>query len=421
MRQDAEPTGYFALGYLLVIILCANDFLNLGDWVHIHGTFNIRDLGNALVMIGTLIMLVKRNGDPALRTSMSLLILLYLFMISLHVAVASFLYGQPLKDGILSARHQFYYLSFFLFVLVLDTPYRIERFLNMLTLLAVVIFMLGIINYMGFTLFSHKWAEGQGERAGVTRGFLPAMEVVSIAALWEFSKFVQSGKLGKGGVTSVILFGAHVFRQTRMRTIGLIGVFVFLLVRRRQWRTLLITGLVGFVAIVILEVVMEKHVITSQLTSAVENVVESEGSWRGRIIQLQIATDAFLQHPIMGTGSAVLRAGDAAQSYDEYRELSLLQLQADLGYATWLKSFGIIGMLWLLAFYFVWWKMIKHTQKRLGQALGELVNFGSGLLLWLAGTFVTLNHFMYVGGITMVCLGAAIVVRVHGFGGSYTK
>src|SRR5690606_24008960 len=188
--------------YLMVVILCANEFFNLGGWTHLEGRFNVRDVGNALIMLGVLVMVARRPNDIALRSPMSVLIILFLFIVLFHVSLASFVYGQPIKAGLLSARHQFYYLSYFLFLMALNTPEKIERFLNMLTLLAVVIFFLSLVNYAGITIFVHKWGEGHGERFGVTRAFIPAMNVLGVAALWEFSKFAEKGKFSQGGIAA---------------------------------------------------------------------------------------------------------------------------------------------------------------------------------------------------------------------------
>lgn len=411
-RSSREQSkGYLSLAYLIVIILCANQFLNLGAWTHVEGKFNIRDVGNAMIMLGVVVMLVRRFGDPALRSPMTLMIVLYLFLVVVQVAVAALIYHQPLIQGALSARHQLYYLSFILFLLVLDSPEKIDRFMNMITLLALAIVVLSVINYFGPTIYDYKWAEGHGERAGITRAYIPAMDLLGAATLWEISKFSEKKRVINGGVTGLILFAAHVFRQTRMRTVGLVGVVLLMMVQRKKWAALAAIAAIGGMGTAILEIGFDIPVVTSQFTSAFENVEEGEGSWKGRMIQLEASMNAFMEHPVIGTGAGVLRAGEAGDAIANYRELHLVALKADLGYASWLKSYGIVGMIWLISFYVIWWKKTQKA-KSLRDDLSHMTTFCLGLLIWLAGTFITLNHFMSVGGIVVICIGAAIAIRL---------
>lgn len=420
-NKKFRATDFWGLAYLFLIILCANEFLNLGAWTHISGKFNVRDIGSALIILGLVRMIMLHRRDPALWTPMSVLILLCLVMVTFHVGIASLYYGQSLMDGILSARHYTYYLSFFVFLNVLNTPLAITRFLNALTLMAIAIFALGIINYMGFTIFAQKWAEGHGERGGVTRGFLPAMTIISIAAVWEFSKYAQSGGLKSGGLASVILFGAHIFRQTRMRTIGLLAVLLFLLFRRRKWKAIYGVVLAGVIGVSVLEVMLDVQIITSQVTSAAENIAEGEGTWGARVSQLESAYDAFMAHPIIGSGSAVLRAEEAVSIGNSYRDLYVLQYKADLGYASWLKAFGMVGLVWLFSFFYIWWKMARQSIEFYGKYYEEITAFGLSSGFWIAGTFITLNHLMYVDSVVIVCACAAIVVRMYSFIGEYQR
>ena len=411
----SSPKGYFKLIYLLIIILSANQFLNLGAWVHIAGVFNVRDMGNVMILIGIIILLFRRGVDPIIRNRVSLLILLYLFLVGIHIALASLYYGQPLIQGMLGARHHLFYLSFFLFLIILDSPEKIRRFLNMLTGLALVIIVLALINYFGPTIFSHRWAEGHGVRGGVVRGFIPGMNIVSVAAIWEFSKLTERGRFGFGSMAGLVLFVAHVFRQTRMRTVGLILVILWLLGSRKRYGVLAAVLFIGITGSVIMQLMTGKDILSIQIVTAFEDVIEGEGTWRGRALQLETALNAFMEHPVLGSGSLVLRPDQVANIGGAYNELYALQYKADLGYASWLKSFGIVGILWLFLFMWFWWTGSRKIQRIAGAAMLVEASFLEALLIFFAGTFLTLNHFMYPGTIVFVCMGAAMVVRLMSF------
>jgi hypothetical protein len=126
-------------------------------------------------------------------------------------------------------------------------------------------------------------------------------------------------------------------------------------------------------------------------------------------------------HPIIGSGSAVLRAEEAATFGSSYQDLYSLQYKADLGYASWLKAFGMVGLIWLFGFLYYWWRMAAKSADLFGIHYPEITAFGLGSFFWVAGTFITLNHLMYVDSIVIVCACAAIVVRMYSLIGEFRR
>ena len=104
----------------------------------------------------------------------------------------AFYYQQPIIDGLIAARKQYYYLSFFLFAVLLSDRDRIRTTLDLLSLLALALFFLGLVNYFVHPIFNHKWAEGQGIRGGIVRGYIPGMQIIVLACIWQAYKLVKT-------------------------------------------------------------------------------------------------------------------------------------------------------------------------------------------------------------------------------------
>ncbi|MBK7167689.1 MAG: hypothetical protein IPH83_00060 [Gammaproteobacteria bacterium] len=124
------------------------------------------DLGLVLIFGGLGVILLNRNAN--FRNCLNIFgffSLAYLLLVAAHASIAAFYYQQPIIDGLIAARKQYYYLSFFLFAVLLSDRDRIRSTLDLLSLLALVLFFLGLVNYFVHPIFHHKWAEGQGIRA----------------------------------------------------------------------------------------------------------------------------------------------------------------------------------------------------------------------------------------------------------------
>ncbi len=406
------------LFYLLLVVLCANEFLDFGPWWHIQGKFNIADVGNILSWLGVGLFLFRRGVPKFVRNPFSILIISYLVFVGIQISLGSLYYDQSLIFGLLGARHQFYFLSFFLFLFLLDSPAQIHKFLNILTVVALIAVVLGIINYFGPVILYHKWAEGQRVRSGITRAFIPAMAVVSFAVLWEMNKWIMAPRRKmSSGVQGWLLVGAHVFRQTRMRLFGIVAVIAGMLVLKRKFGYLLIAAFISISAIIIVGFIFEENIILSLFSSAADNLVHKSGSWQGRAIQLQTDIKHFLEHPLIGSGTSTLRVDLTSGSVSSPSELEQWSLayKDDLGYTHWLKSYGIVGMIWLLSYFYLLWHQGRYLMRKANKNLQVIASFTVSYTAFVIGTFITLNHMMFPYGIVLICLLTAIIVRMKYF------
>lgn len=401
--------------YILLIILAANEFLNFGTWWHVQGKFNIADVGNLLAWLGVSCVILRSKKIPKeFKTPLSVLIIAYLFFVCFQVGLGSLYYNQSLVVSLAGTRHQFYFFSFFLFLHLLETPAQIRNLLNCLTAIAIIAVILGLINYFGPTILSHKWAEGQWVRSGISRAFLPGMPIISFAVIWEMTKWVEGKTKNKQAfIWGWLLMGAHFFRQSRMRVFGVIAVLIGLLFFKRKIRHIILTGIITLFAIVAVNVYMSENIIMNLFTGAAEDLTEGGGSWRGRLIQLETDFEEFKKHPLIGSGASAIRldsAGGYTTSTDS--EMFALAYKADLGYTHWLKAYGLVGFIWLAVFFFLLWNYARKSVRRSGSENRDITTFSVSFTVFIIGTFLTLNHMMFPHSIVLVSLIAAIIVRM---------
>lgn len=406
---------YIGIIISLLIILCANEFLNFGWWWHIHGVFNIADVGNFLAWLGLAVMFLKGDLRTLWKAPISYMVLAYLLFVVVQISLAAFYHEQPLTTGFVGSRHQFYYASFFFFFLYFDNTEKIRGILNATTVVAMIALALGLINYLGPNILTHKWAHGHGIRSGIVRPFIPGMSILSLAIIWEFSKFISATKFRLSpGILTLVLLAGHFFRQTRMRIIGILVVFLVVLLIKRKFKLLLSSLFLLVSSVITVGLIMEENIIIDPLISAYVDVSSSSGaSWRARIEQARLVFEEFKEHPILGSGSISLRLSRSSIVTSKKAQLASLGYMSDFGYLHWLKAYGLLGMIWLIAFFSLLWSSIKKISRRGAKADEDITFFAGSSVAFLVITFFTLNHLMFPNSIVLVCLLAAIIARLN--------
>jgi O-antigen ligase len=93
--------------------------------------------------------------------------------------------------------------------------------------------------------------------------------------------------------------------------------------------------------------------------------------------------------------------------------MQLLTAKSDLGYSSWLSSYGLVGVVWFFFFYYVQFSMVRKVLKR---AVGEdsiLAHFAMSYLVFELVSFITLPHLLHPESIILNTLVAAIIVRLY--------
>ena len=406
-------TVWFKLTFFALLFFFANEGFSLGPWWHKPGQFNVADFGNALLWIFVLFSPALARKRKEVFNPISALVIFYILFATFQIILAKFNYGQSLFDGLIGIRHQFYYLSFFAFLLLFDRVETIEKLLNLLVIMGIILVLLGVINYFGPKILYHRLVFAEKIRSGITRAYIPGMAIVTLAALWSFIEWIHGKKITLTLSATIFLLAGHLLRQSRMRFVGLISVMALNLTFKKRWKPLLLLLLLSVGSFYLLEVKMQERIITNIFSTAYTDVVKKKGTMKPRLDQMRIDFEEFKKHPLFGSGLAAIRwttEGGGSRLQILMKDLSY---RSDLGYTHWIKFYGITGLIWLfLFFFFQGYYGLKVLRNTSGTAK-LLAVFSTSYLLFVVVSFFTLNHLMFPWGITTVCLNAAIIVKLY--------
>lgn len=391
---------------IILIIVIANRLFFLFPWIHIKGVFNVTDLGLVIIIIG-LILTFFRTPEKFKRilNPISIFVFSYFMMVIIQVSLASFFYGQGLLHGFIAVRHQFYYLSFFLFLLLFDTNEHCANTLNFLSYIGLFVGALAVVNYFGFTLFYHKWAEGHGERSGIARAYVPAMTLIGLCFIWQLTKLNLNQNKMRSWLLTIVFYAIHVFRQTRGSLLGITAAAILQLISLKKFKQITILTFTFIFFFLALGMVTTDNILLSLFKSTYEEINQESGTWKPRLKQMEFGISEFKKHPWLGNGGEALRGGRHSVI-----KTTAIVYKADLGYISWLKAYGIIGVTWLIFLFSYIWKSANKLSKSESTTLIGL--FTLGFVNYIILSFVTLNHLMYPEGIVAFSLVLSILVTL---------
>ena len=382
---------------LFLIILCANYFFYLIPYYHIPGKFNMWDVGNGLIILAIIIQLFRNRNLSILNNIFSWFIFIYLLIIGIQIGLINIIWGQSLIDSFIAIRHQLYYLSFFLFLLTINTPDKIRYFIKILSFIGFFIVIIAIINYFNPGIFYYKWTYGHGIRGGIKRAFIPSMDIICLLFFWYLSRYI----LVHGNINllwTVFYYFAIIFRQTRSRIA--VGTFVLLsfLLWHRKFKYL-ITLLCAFAFIIsTITIVTGKNIFFYNLKSTIQDILHQQGTWAARMEQMKVSWELFKKYPWTGA-AAFLRIVEGVPE----EKVGMIIAKTDIGYMAWLKCYGIPGIIWLFLLIFIFYLKNFKLLKTISVENLDIVYFNLLYFTFVILSFVTLNHFMKPFGIPLVC------------------
>jgi len=392
-----------SLIYCFVIIFCANE-----GFVYFASGERMADVGNLLILLGIVYFLIKKADIRILNNPITYLIILFLVLMSIQAALSSFYFNQGIVKGIIVSRHQFYYLSFILFVMFLDTTEKIEKMFLLLTIAAVIMFFYSLYLYM-FTNLSH----GSLTRSGIKRPIIAGIDLMGLLFFWNFSGWIYSlENKTKSASMTLSFFAIHIFKMTRIRIIGILLIMGWLLVKKKKVKEIVILTVLIIIVIGVLQVTMKENIILNLFSSAVTDVSESTGTWDEREVKGDIAIREFMKNPIFGSGLLTLSVKKENVSSAVYEKIMTTRDMSDLGYLNWLKAFGMVGMLWLVLFIFTI-LLIAYKAVKISEGREKIIAIcGLSYFCFVVFTYITLPNFHIPRGIIYICLISAIVSRV---------
>ncbi|MBK9665205.1 MAG: hypothetical protein IPO61_05540 [Gammaproteobacteria bacterium] len=389
--------------FLLAIFAMGNELFSL-----VPDTIPTLDIGLLLIFGGLAAILLNRNAN--FRNCLNVFgffSLAYMLLVAAHASIAAFYYQQPIIDGLIAARKQYYYLSFFLFAVLLSDRDRIRSTLDLLSLLALVLFFLGLVNYFVHPIFHHKWAEGQGMRGGITRGYIPGMQIIVMACIWQAYKLVKRSRISYTQLLYLMtLLGAVLFRQTRAHLLVVLGVIGLMLLINKRWSILLLGSLVLFLGTIALSFYTQENLIVSAVTSTYLDLSEGSGTWGARLNQIQNSSEQLAETFWTGSGGVTIRATGGWEAIGS--TLGLITRNMDLGYFVWLKFYGLPGLILLLVLFAGYASHVLNIRRVTVPEDRELLGFAGYYFLAILVSMITLPYLTSADGIILSCLAMSI-------------
>jgi hypothetical protein len=139
---------------------------------------------------------------------------------------------------------------------------------------------------------------------------------------------------------------------------------------------------------------------------------------RRALQQMQVVVQQFREHPVIGSGATAIHiilgpSGGTQSGGADATESEALAYISDLGYASVLKGYGLLGLSWLTTFMLTLFIQAYRAYQQGNLQQRTLALFALGYLLFVTISGITLNHFMYGPGILMLCLVAALLARLR--------
>jgi len=400
--------------YSTIVIVLVYDLFYVVPWAFIRGVFDISDVALVLVWLGLPVAVMWKKQIKILVNPISWMVIAYLLLVGVHIAFAAIHYNQTILNGFIAVRGQLFYLSFFVFCLLLDKTKKTIILLNLITIIALVVLSLSVLNYFGLSIFHHWRVEGWHEiRSGIRRAYIPGMSLLNFALLWQFIRWLKGEKNKRhylAGSTLLLLAG-HFFHQSRGQIWGLLGATVVILFLTRKYRHFILICCAGIVAAGVASVTMEENIVLNPFTTTVDDLSKGAGTVRGRFDQIITDLNEFRQHPWVGSGLIAVRFSKYESDRRMARAMGGKVRKQDLGYTHWMKMYGLVGIIWLAGFIWLLWRRGRWALRSAEEQQRCVALFAVAYLVFVIVSSVTLNHFMIPERIILLCLTAAIVVR----------
>ena len=409
MKGAGGKLGWFTQFYIVLVLLCGFNFFDLFRCTNLPGIFNVSDIGILLIVLGIIVKFIRKGPKPIFRINITLYLLIFFVLLLLQVCQANLYYNYSLIRGCMAIRVYGYYLFALYLLYVIDSPLKLQRLVSIMSILGLIALILAIINGYITRIFIDAQAEGQGLRLGMERIHIPAISMVSTVSILKVCDMIAAGRRLNvvAGFWSLIFFVALLIRQTRMRLGGLFVAVASLFFLKGKIKLSILSFLLGLFVVWVVQLTSGVKFVekTIEFTTEEYHLQDSgRGSWGERLLQMQRDFKLFREHPVFGTGAAAIRVDKNISVLSGGNKLFDLGYKADLGYTSWLKSFGVVGMFWLMMLFIKFLRIGLKNYKSSNLPREHLGLYVLGSTIYLFFSFLTLNHFMYKGGIVMIAV-----------------
>jgi hypothetical protein len=417
---------------LLLFILCDGFCLLPEKYVVLPGVFRIRDSIFIILPVFFLFSLPNffrafyRFGEEAMW------VLAACALVLISPLMADIFFGQSYLTGLLLIRHNLSYLTFFMFVLLLRPYDDLDRLLRLLSILMglYIIALLLTKFFPGLELVHYQkgyYEEmGSAVRFGEFRLFFPYADFAVLLYCITLSRLLYAPKTDSGWrkfwefAFILLVAYASLSTFTRILVFSLLPVTVFALFFSPR-------PLLRYAAIFMVLVFVSAHMLNLGWSSSGVSFIESSKLGKmlfkssgldeevGRKFQLRVCMENFIKSPIVGVGT--LASGKFSEDREApmrtYRKFGFF-LVGDLGYPRIAAEWGLLGLAWVIWFY---WYLYRRSRETLAAALkrgdapeAEAVARGMRyFLIFLFITGFTIPTFIYMEGIPVIILALALM------------
>lgn len=376
----------------------------------------------SLIFYSTVLRVLHRFHEE------SMLIITACVLVLLSPLMALLFFDQPYLTGLLLLRHNLFYLTFIMFVLLLRPRDQLDNSLMILNILfCVYIVFLLFTKYfpsLGLIHYQEGYYESIGYmRFGEHRLYFPSENVPILLYCLALAGILhprrKKGSLRKASAVLFIFLLIYAILETGTRAVFislfLTTTFALFTSNQRMLRNMAIASTIIIICAQTLAVEVSGRGISFLEDSKLGKIVmlsdklppETE-----RMFQVSMYMKHFIKSPLTGVGN--LRSGkthdEAQRTYRKYGFWNAV----DIGYLKMAAENGMVGMVWVVWLYSYLYRRSKQTLKKalaLGdEPIAEAVARGLRyFLIYLAISGFTLPHLVVPDRIPAIVLALAIM------------
>ncbi len=374
-----------------------------------------RDLATLVTVAASFLAVVFKPSVLKTNKEITGFVVFLLFLIVLQPFLASLQFGQSVLNGFIAIRVMALFLLYFLLLSLFRDLQQFVRLIRYVNWMMVAVAIASLYQYFVGGLFQTVYVIDMF-RSDVPRADVPGFRLMSFLLVWNLTIFFAAGasRRARAGFMAGLFMVVHILRQTRSLLIAAAGVIVVCLFRSRMtaWMMVAAIGCIGALGLWWAGDDVAVGLAVNPFSSAAEEVYEGTGTWGSRLQQAKFAWDVFLEYPLLGSGGSAIRMlpDEARTTYQGM--LANIAYTADLGYLSFLKTFGLVGMIWLLwIFYYVYSYVRRNTKSNREIYVKDtdfILSFLFSFLVFLMISSVTIPWFLQSDGIVVISIFLAM-------------
>jgi hypothetical protein len=341
-------------------------------------------------------------------------------------------FGQPYVRGLVLIRQNFFWLSFFIYAALIRDLKDVDKLLRIFVMIfgiyVVILFLTKYFPQLGLIHYDIRFYDNRGmTRFGEFRLWLPFVNIPIMLYFIVLAKLLYIEK--NETVLRIIyyfsfvmfIFYAVLSTSTRIYLFSLLIATLFALFscKRPVLRFTAITIFFLFVSLQIMSMgISEGGIFGDTKLGKMTSEATKFDREKGRQMMVDMFIKQFLRSPILGVGTLatginkglVYNVDNVIATYRKYGFFST----SDLGYPKIATENGLVGLAWVCWFLSYFYRRGKQTltlARNHGNLPGvEALCRGSiYFVVYLAISGVTIPHFVYWSGVTILPLWLALM------------